>query len=426
MEPRAVLSVDEIDLSALEFWARPWEEREGAFQTLRREKPMSFHAEPDTRGLVPQGPGYWAVTKHADILRSSREPKLFCSSKGATSIPDMPVPFLEFFGGFINMDDPRHMRQRKLVSVGFTKNRLARLDQEVEAAARDAIDGVIEKGECDFVTDLSAPFPIRIICEMMGIPRSQHQYVFDQTNVILGPGDPEYVPEGTDVAAALLAAGTGLRELMFDLAQQRIENPTDDFTSAILHAEIDGERLSQDDLASFFILLVAAGNETTRNAISHGMKALCDHPDQRKAWQDDFDGVADTAIEEIVRWASPVIFMRRTTTQPCELGGQKLGEGEKLVLFYSSGNRDEDVFDRPFRFDLRRTPNEHLGFGGPGPHFCLGASLARREIRIFFRQIFERLPDLEITGPPERLASNFIHGIKRMPCRFTPGPISPV
>ncbi|MFP6623462.1 MAG: cytochrome P450, partial [Myxococcota bacterium] len=210
MEPRTVLSVDEIDLSALEFWARPWEEREGAFQTLRHEKPMSFHAEPDTRGLVPQGPGYWAVTKHADILRSSREAKLFCSSKGATSIPDMPVPFLEFFGGFINMDDPKHMRQRKLVSVGFTKNRLARLDREVETAAREAIDSVIEKGECDFVTELSAPFPIRIICEMMGIPRSQHQFVFDQTNVILGPGDPQYVPEGTDVAAALLAAGTGL------------------------------------------------------------------------------------------------------------------------------------------------------------------------------------------------------------------------
>ncbi|MEE2675169.1 MAG: cytochrome P450 [Myxococcota bacterium] len=425
MEPRAALSLDEIDLSAPEFWVRPWEEREAAFQTLRREKPMSFYAEPDTRGLVPQGPGYWAVTKHADILRASREPALFCSSKGATSIPDMPVPFLEFFGGFINMDDPKHIRQRKLVSVGFTKNRLARLDHEVETAAREAIDAVIEKGACDFVRDLSAPFPIRIICEMMGIPRSQHPFVFDQTNVILGPGDPEYVPEGSDVAAAIIAAGTGLRQLMFDLAEHRMKNPTDDLTSLILHAEVDGDKLTQEDLASFFILLVAAGNETTRNAISHGMKALCDYPEQREIWKSNFDGVTKTAVEEIVRWASPVIFMRRTTTGPCELGGQELAEGEKLVLFYNSANRDEEVFEEPFRFDLRRTPNEHVGFGGPGPHFCLGANLARREIAIFFRHVFERMPDLEITGPPERLASNFIHGIKSMPCRFSPGPTSP-
>ena len=424
MEPRSVLSLDEIDLSAPEFWVRPSEEREGAFQTLRRDKPMSFYAEPDTRGLVPPGPGYWAVTRHADILRASREPELFCSSKGATSIPDMPIPFLEFFGSFINMDDPQHVRQRKLVSGGFTPQRLEKLDSEVQKAAREAIDAVIEKGECDFVTDLSAPFPIRIICEMMGIPRSQHQFVFDQTNVILGAGDPEYVPEGTDIGAAIIAAGTGLRQLMFDLAEHRMKNPTDDFTSAILHAEIDGDKLSQEDLASFFILLVAAGNETTRNAISHGMKALCDYPAQREIWQNDFDGVSKTAIEEIVRWASPVIFMRRTTTRPCELGGQGLDAGEKLILFYSSGNRDEDVFEEPFLFDVRRTPNEHVGFGGPGPHFCLGANLARREIRIFFRQLFERMPDLEITGPPERLASNFIHGIKRMPCRFTPGSVS--
>ena len=421
MEPRAVLSADEIDLSAPEFWMRPWEEREGSFQTLRREKPMSFHAEPDTQGLVPRGPGYWAVTRHADILRASREPALFCSSKGATSIPDMPVPFLEFFGGFINMDDPKHIRQRKLVSVGFTKNRLARLDAEVETAAREAINAVIEKGECDFVRDLSAPFPIRIICEMMGIPRSQHPFVFEQTNVILGPGDPDNVPPGTDIATAIIGAGSALRQLMFDLTEHRKKSPTDDLTSVILHAEVDGDKLSQEDLASFFILLVAAGNETTRNAISHGMKALCDYPEQREIWKRDYAAVTKTAVEEIVRWASPVIFMRRTTTRACELGGQKLDEGEKVVLFYNSGNRDEDAFEEPFRFDVRRSPNEHLGFGGPGPHFCLGANLARREIAIFFRQLFERMPDIEITSPPERLASNFIHGIKRMPCRFTPG-----
>ncbi len=208
---------------------------------------------------------------------------------------------------------------------------------------------------------------------------------------------------------------------MKDLRRQRLEKPTDDFTSILVHAEIDGDRLSEQELGSFFVLLVAAGNETTRNAISHGMKALCDAPDQRAVWQTDFEGVTRTAVEEIVRWASPVIFMRRTTTRPTELGGQKLREDEKLLFFYGSGNRDEAVFEEPYRFDVRRWPNEHVGFGGPGPHFCMGANLARREIAVFFRELFRRIPDLEVTGAPERLASNFIHGIKHMPCAFTPG-----
>jgi cytochrome P450 len=207
---------------------------------------------------------------------------------------------------------------------------------------------------------------------------------------------------------------------MKDLRRHRLDNPTDDLTSVLVHAEIDGDRLTEQELGSFFVLLVAAGNETTRNAISHGMKALSDYPDQRAIWQADFEDVSKTAIEEIVRWASPVIFMRRTTTRDTELGGQSLKEGEKLLLFYSSGNRDEDVFEEPYRFDVRRSPNEHVGFGGPGPHFCMGANLARREMKVMFREIFRRIPDLEITGPPNRLASNFIHGIKHMPCAFTP------
>ena len=421
MEPKSVLSVDEIDLSSPDFWKRPSEEREGAFQTLRRERPMSFYEEPETLGLVEPGPGYWAVTRHADILEASRTPAVFCSSRGATSIPDMPEAFLEFFGGMINKDDPEHVRLRKLVSSGFTPRQLARIDEDVKNAATWAFDRVIERGECDFVTDLSSPFPIRIICDMMGIPESQHQFVFDRTNVILGAGDPEYVSDIGNIATALIAAGTELRDLMNDLAAHRLKNPTEDFTSTLVHAEIDGERLAEDELASFFILLVVAGNETTRNAINHGIKALCDHPDQLALWQSDFDAVAPTAVEEIVRWASPVIFMRRTTTRPCELGGQKLDAGEKVVLFYASGNRDEAKFDEPYRFDLRRTPNEHVGFGGPGPHFCLGANLARREIRIFFDELFRRAPDLRVTGEPERLFSSFIHGIKHMPCSFTPG-----
>ena len=422
MKPQTVLSVDEINLSDLGFWARPWEEREGAFLTLRRERPMAYFKEPEMDAVdwIEPGPGYWAVTRHADILEASRTPEIFSSAAGATSIADLPEMFLEFFGSMINMDDPKHLRLRKLVNNGFTPRRLAAIEADVESAARSVIDAVIEKGECDFVTDISAPFPIRIICDMVGIPESQHGFVFDRTNIILGAGDPEYVPEGSDIGAVLLGAAADLTGLMKDLRAHRLKNPTNDLTSILVQAEIDGDRLTEQELASFFILLVSAGNETTRNAISHGMKALSDHPDQRAIWRQDFEAVAPTAVEEIVRWASPVIFMRRTTTRPTELGGQKLDAGEKLLFYYNSGNRDDAVFDEPFRFDVRRSPNDHVGFGGPGPHFCMGANLARREIRVMFRELFNRLPDLEISGPPERLASNFIHGIKHMPCAFTP------
>jgi cytochrome P450 len=205
---------------------------------------------------------------------------------------------------------------------------------------------------------------------------------------------------------------------MYELAKHKAGKGADDLTTALLDAEVDGETLTHQELASFFVLLVVAGNETTRNAISHGMKALCDFPDQRQKWAADFEGHVDTALEEIVRWASPVIHFRRTATRDTELSGQRIRAGEKVVMWYPSGNRDEDKFERPYEFDIARDPNEHVGFGGPGPHHCLGAQLARREMRVMFRELFRRLPDLEITGPPEMLRSNFIHGIKRMPCAW--------
>lgn len=419
MEPNEVLAAGEIDLSAPEFWSRPWEEREGAFRTLRRERPMPFFKEFDF-GLMPVGPGYWGLTKHADILEASRNPKVFSSARGATSIPDLPPEFLEFFGGMINMDDPAHMRLRKLISAGFTPGQLKKVNQDVEHAAAEIIGAVAERGECDFVTDLSAQFPIRVICDMMGIPKSQHEFVFERTNIILGAGDPEYVDEPEKIIPALLGAGADLVELMREMRKDRLANPTDDLTSLLVHAEIDGDRLTEQDLGSFFILLVVAGNETTRNSISHGMKALCDYPEQRALWQEDFTGGMPAAIEEIVRWATPVIFMRRTLLEDYKMRGELLKAGDKVLFWYNSGNRDEEVFDNPYAFDIRRTPNEHIGFGGPGPHFCLGANLARREIGVFFRHLFERLPDLQIAGEPERLHSNFIHGIKHMNCTFTP------
>ncbi len=417
LEPKLPASIDDIDLSTPDFWAAPIEEREGAFALLRRERPVAFHEEfdPPPELPLPKGPGYWSLTRHADVVDASRRSDVFGSGQGIT-IPDLPPELNEFFGSMISMDDPRHGRLRRIVSRGFTPKSLAQLERDVMRRAVAVVDQVIDKGECDFVSELAAPLPLGIICDLMGIPASQTQFVFDQTNVILGLGDPEFVSPGTNPLAAALNAGSALAQLMNELAKDRRESPQDDLTSQLLNADVGGESLTDQELASFFILLVVAGNETTRNAISHGMKALCDHPDERRKWAADFDGIAPTAVEEIVRWSTPVIHFRRTATRDTEIGGQAIREGEQVVLWYNSANRDEAVFDDPQRFDVTRTPNEHVGFGGPGAHHCLGANLARREITVMFRELLRRLPDLEITGKPDLLISNFIHGIKRMPC----------
>jgi len=421
-QPKLPARVEDIDFADPEFWMAGPEVREGAFALLRRDKPLSFHKEfvPPPNVPLPRGPGYWSVTRHADVLEASRRSDLYCSGQG-TQIADLPPMFNEFFGSMIAMDDPRHARFRRIVSRGFTPKALGKLEGDVQRRAAELVDAVIDKGECDFVSEIAAPLPLGIICDMMGIPDSQAKFVFDQTNTILGLGDPDYTPEGSDIITAALGAGGALGQLMNEIAEKRKSDPRDDLTSQLLNAEIDGEALTGQELASFFVLLVVAGNETTRNAISHGMKALCDHPDERRKWAADFEGVAPTAVEEIVRWASPVIHFRRTATQDVVLGGQPIKEGEKVVLWYCSANRDEAAFKDPYRFDVTRSPNEHVGFGGPGAHFCLGANLARREMTVVFRELFRRLPDLEITGAPDMLRSNFIHGIKRMPCAFTPG-----
>jgi cytochrome P450 len=421
-EPKVPANVEDVRLDDIVFWGLPREEREGAFEKLRNERPIGFDQEfePPPNVPIPKGPGFWSLTRHADVLHASRNADIFCSGNGVV-IPDMPQEMSEFFNSMIAMDDPRHSRLRRIVSRGFTPRALGDLEHDVTRRARAIVDAVIEKGECDFVTELAAPLPLGIICDMMGIPDSQMQFVFDQTNIILGLGDPEYVTPGDNPIMAALTAGTALAELMKEIAQEHRKNPQDDLTSALMNAEVDGETLDDRELASFFILLVAAGNETTRNAISHGMLALSRNPDERRKWQADFEGVAPTAVEEIVRWASPVIHFRRTATRDTEIRGQKIAEGDKLVLWYNSANRDSEAFDEPYRFDLGRRPNEHAGFGGPGVHFCMGANLARREITVMFRELLTRLPDIEITGEPEMLLSNFIHGIKRMPCAFTAG-----
>lgn len=414
MIPNPTLNVDDIQLTDPKFWGLPRDEREGAFATLRAERPLAWMKELDNRLFEP-GPGFWAVTKHEDIQTISRNPEIFCSGKGATSIADMPPPFLEYFGSLINMDDPKHKRLRGLVSRGFTARQLAKAEDQVREAAVRVIERARERGEGDFVELISAPFPIQVICDMVGIPESQHDFVLRMTNIILGGSDPEFVSQEKDLASEILGAGQGLVELMKDLRKERLKNPTDDLASILTHAEIEGSKLTEQELGSFFILLATAGNETTRTALSHAVLALSQHPEQRAIWEADYEGVAPTAIEEIVRWSTPVIMMRRTATQDTELRGEKISEGDKFILWYCSGNRDEEVFDEPFKFDLRRDPNYHVGFGGPGPHYCLGANLAKREIHIMMGELFKRMPGLEVTGDPDYLLSGFINGIKHLP-----------
>jgi cytochrome P450 len=424
VQPRQVLSVDQIDLSDIEFWARPWAEREGAFQTLRQERPMAFFEEPEIPEefafIMPKGPGYRAVTRHADVSEASRHPEIFISGKGATSIPDLPEEMLDFFGSMINMDNPRHARLRRIVSAAFNPRMIKSIEDRIDFVANDVIDRVADQGGCDFVVEVAARLPLEIICDMMGIGASDYNAVFEASNVILSNGDPEYVAEGSDPMLAFMTAAQTLTMLMSDLAEARRVTPTDDVTSALVNTNVDGEQLTPQEIASFFILLVVAGNETTRNAISHGLLALTQHPDQRALWQADPAGIAKTGVDEIVRWGTPVIFMRRTACADAVLGGEELHAGDKLILFYNSANRDETVFEDPYRFDVRRDPNPHIGFGAAGPHFCLGAHLARQEIDVMFRRLFERLPDITAVGEPDRLRSPFINGIKHLDCTFTP------
>lgn len=410
--------LSDIDLSDPEFWLKDRSFREGAFKTLRDESPFHFFAERVIEDApFPPGPGYRAITRHDDIWHISRNPQLFCSGNGS-NIGDLPVEMNEFFGSMINMDDPKHFRLRNIVSRGFTPKEITRVEEQVKDRAEKLVTDLLERfpdGECDFVEEVAAPLPLAIICDMMGIPEEDHKQIFHWTNVILGVGDPEFVGSYEDLMRVALEMFTYAQ----NLGQSRIDSPQDDVTSAMMNAVVDGERLTAQEFGSFFILLVVAGNETTRNAISHGMKLLTDHPDQRKIWFEDFETHTKTAVEEIVRYATPVIHFRRTVTEDTELSGQKLSAGDKVVMFYASGNRDERVFDDPYRFDVTRTITPaQVGFGAGGPHFCLGANLARREIAVMFDEIRRRMPNLRITGQPAYLQSAFINGIKRMPCAW--------
>jgi len=406
------------------FWGGPRDVREGVFSQLRERNELFFSKEADLsvdgQVVLPAGPGYWSLVRHADVSEASRQPQFFSSAQG-TNIPDLPPEMLEFFGSMINMDDPRHVRLRRIVARGFTPKMVNKLMDDIVAKARSVIDDVAHLGSIDFVNEIAAKLPLALICDLMGIPDSQYDLVFSQVNIILSNADPEFIPKGTNPLEAYLNAGGQLAELMHTMAAERRDKPTDDLTSALVHAEVDGDQLTDDELASFFVLLCSAGSETTRNATTHGLKLFTENPDQRALLLEDFEGRIGGAVEEIVRLASPVIHFRRTVTQDgVQLGGHTFSKGEKVVLWYASANRDERVFERPYEMDITRDGSLHVGFGGVGPHFCLGANFARQQLVVIFRELFERLPDIHMAGEPDYLRSNFINGIKHMPAEFTP------
>jgi cytochrome P450 len=407
-----------FDLSNPEFWLAERDHRYAAFRALRNTDELVFFDEWEFEGSpLPKGPGYWAVTRYDDVWAASRNPHVFISGRGV-NIGDIPQEMNEFIGSMIAMDDPRHFRLRSIVAKGFTPKQITQVEGYVRTKATAIIDRLIEQfpdGECDFVEQIAAPLPLQIICEMMGIPQSDEAQIFQWTNVILGVGDPEYVGSFEQLMGVLMQ--------MFMYAQQlgedRRANPGDDIASVLMHAEVDGERLTPQEFGSFFILLVVAGNETTRNAIAHGMKLLTDNPDQRKLWFDDYEGHVKTAVDEIVRCSTPVIHFRRTVSEDTVINNTKVEAGQKVVLWYNSANRDETVFTDPDGFNITRSLQpQQVGFGAGGPHFCLGANLARREIAVIFDEIRTRLPSLVVTSEPDYLQSAFINGIKRMRCTW--------
>ncbi|HSJ97449.1 MAG TPA: cytochrome P450 [Myxococcota bacterium] len=378
------------------------------FRRLRAEAPVAF--VPESKG----GPGFWAVTRYHDVVHVSKHPRLFVSSQG-TNIEDQTGEQLARLQTImLNMDPPQHVKYRNLVRRGFTPRRIAALAPHVRELARRIVADVARKGECDFVAHVAAELPMIVICELMGVPQDDRHLLFELSNRLIGFDDPEFQtsPQDAERAAAEMWA------YAHHLGQQRRARPVDDLISDLVGGEVDGHRLSELEFNNFFLLLAVAGNETTRNAISGGLLALLEH---REQWERLLrqPKLAETAVDEIVRWVSPVLHFRRTASRDTLLGGVEIGAGEKVVVWYPSANRDEAVFPDGERFDVGRDPNPHLGFG-VGEHFCLGSHLARLEMRILLEELVRQIPDVELAGVPRRLRSNFIHGIKELPIRFTP------
>jgi cytochrome P450 len=405
MAQHASQGLTDIDLNDLDLFASG--DLHAVWRRLRQEAPVFW-----SEGTAVY-PGFWSITKYADIVAISRDPAAFSSAGGILLTTD-PATAHTLGKSMITMDPPRHVRLRRLVSRGFAPRRLEAQEPQIRALAAEILDGVAGRGRCDFVVDVAARLPLAVICGMMGVPRADWQLIFDLTNRVLGPDDAEYQTAAGDRAATRRTAAIEMTDYFERLIAERRRAPGADLVSLLI--EEDAEPLSDEELVHFCRLLIQAGNETTRHAISAGMLALIEHPDQRALLLAQ-PALLPSAVEEILRWTSPVLHMTRTATRDTELRGQPIRAGERVVLWYPSANRDEEVFPNGDRFDVRRQSNEHVAFG-LAEHFCLGAGLARLELRVMFEELLRRLPAMELDGPPERLRSNFLGGYKHMPVRF--------
>lgn len=399
-----VISLDSIDLLE-DTWARgvPHDQ----FAILRREAPVFWHEHPNAEG-------FWAVTKHADVKAISHDVATFSTEVGSAFILDQDPEALEFHRmTLLQMDPPKHNRYRRLVSAGFTPRMIGLLTDSIDERARDIVSAVEGRDEIEFVMDIAAELPMQAICEMIGIPEQDRHRATALANRMVGFQDPDF--QSTEEDGQLAAAE--MYALCDELAADRRQNQRDDIMSVLVHAEVDGDRLNEAELNLFFVLLVVAGNETTRNLIAHAMLALIDNPDARAELvaNIDDDQLWTTATEEFLRWGASIHNFRRTATHDTEVRGVPIAEGEKVVTYYASANRDEDVFADSMRFDIRRHPNDHVTFGGGGVHFCLGANLARLEIKCIMREFLRRYPNPELAGDVRRMRSDFINGIKYLP-----------
>jgi cytochrome P450 len=406
---------DPVDLSSLAFWARSTAEREESFAELRAERPVSWHRAAEGVLEDPEAPGFWALVRHEDIAAVSKSPKLFCSGQGVQFM-DAPPELLEASQSFLAMDAPRHAKLRKLVGSAFTPKQVRKLEDRIRERADAIVRDLLDHGDGDFVQLVCRRLPMSMIYDMMGLPEDQQDALAENADLLISGADAEVrAAHGVDDPLELMGnALMGLLGPGLATADERRRNPRDDLMTNLVQAEVDGESLTDAEIGAFFVLLSVAGNDTTRNTIAHTSVALTRFPDQRRRLIEDLDGRLPTAVEEMVRWASPVATFRRTATEDTEIRGQRIAAGDKVVMFYESGNRDTEVFTDPRSFDVTRDPNPHQGFGGGGPHFCMGNMLARTQLREIWRRLLTVAPDFEV-GEPARLTSNFVNGVKSLP-----------
>lgn len=413
--PQSPRAYHGLDISSPVFWDKPFSEREQTFALLRRDGQdagLTWH-EPMNADFPHSETGFWAATRHEDISYISKHHELFSSAEGIAISP-LPKEFQEPVSFFLMMDPPQHTVFRKLISAAFTPRQVARISSQIEANAAEIVDGLVGAGDVDFVKACSAILPMRTVSDMIGIAPGDREAVARAAEAMFAGTEYEDAPPGVDTITFLISQMELLRNAAIEIARDRRKNPADDLMTNIVQAEVDGQRLTDEQIGAFMILLSTAGNDTTKQTTSIATLALARHPEQRRWLMADFDGRIKTAVEEFVRYASPVMDFARHATTDTEVRGTRVRAGEKVALFYCSGNRDESVFERPGDFILSRSPNQHVGFGGGGVHYCLGHAVAKTELRALFSELLTRVPDIEV-GEPEWLPSQFVHGIKRLP-----------